>query len=293
MPDAGTSELVIYLKLTTKPTGGKKMRCVYRETRYECGDYLEVNIYPTYRKNISRKRKSKPTSETQQKLNEIYSRNHLIRLANANFTDHDLKIELTYTAEHNPEDDETAVRELRNFLRRVKRYRERNNLSELKYIAVTERGSLKGRYHHHLIMSDMPLFDLVKLWGKGIVGSDILIWDENGIANLVEYMLKQNKRYMRSRNLIDPPAKKRDGRFSQRRVKELARDTDDRQEFEKLYEGYFLSKAEVIHNDDNGGVYIYARYYKKEAAWCRQKRSSRQRSSDGRSSQKRSTPSSG
>lgn len=46
---------------------------------------------------------------------------------------------------------------------------------------------------------------------------------------------------------------------------ELARDTEASREFEKLYEGYFFSEAKVVYNDTNGGVYIYARYYKKEA----------------------------
>ena len=99
------------------------MRSWYRETRYECGDYMEVNIYPVYTKAPCRRKKAKPTSETQQKLNDIYAESKLIRIANANFTDHDLKVELTYSKEHLPQTDEEAARELRNFLRRVKRYR--------------------------------------------------------------------------------------------------------------------------------------------------------------------------
>lgn len=276
------------------------MRSWYRETRYECGDYMEVNIYPVYTKAPCRRKKAKPTSETQQKLNDIYAESKLIRIANANFTDHDLKVELTYSKEHLPQTDEEAARELRNFLRRVKRYRERNGLSELKYIAVTEKGSRSGRYHHHLIMSgEISVFDLVQLWGLGIVGTDILIFDENGIASLTRYMLKQarefagKKKYTRSRNLIDPPPKQRDNRFSKRKIVELAKDTENRAEFEKLYEGYHLSQAQVVYNDTNGGVYIYARYYKKGAAWCnKKKKTSRPSSSAGRPSPKDNTRSS-
>ena len=277
------------------------MRSWYRETRYECGDYMDVMIYPVYTKKPCRRKKAKPTSEVQQKLNEIYAEEKLIRIANANFTPRDYKVELTYSSEHLPQSDEEADRELTNFLRRVKRYRKQRGLSELKYIAVTEKGSRSGRYHHHLIMSgDIDLFDLVSLWGKGIVGSDLLIFDENGIANLVKYMMKQlkefiGKKYKRSRNMIVPEAKKRDNRFSKRMIVELAKDTENRTEYEKLYEGYHLAKADAIFNDVNGGVFLRMRYYRKEAAWLKrwgpriQKNSSRPSSSAGRTSRKGNT----
>lgn len=277
------------------------MRSWYRETRYECGDYMDVMIYPVYTKKPCRKKKAKPTSEVQQKLNEIYAEEKLIRIANANFTPRDYKVELTYSSEHLPQSDEDADRELTNFLRRVKRYRKQRGLSELKYIAVTEKGSRSGRYHHHLIMSgDVDLFDLVSLWGKGIVGSDLLIFDENGIANLVKYMMKQlkdfiGKKYKRSRNMIVPEAKKRDNRLSKRMIVELAKDTENRAEYEKLYEGYHLAKADAIFNDVNGGVFLRMRYYRKEAAWLKrwgtrtQKNSNRPSSSAGRTSRKGNT----
>lgn len=268
------------------------MRCTIRESLYKCGDYLEANIYPVYSKGITRAKKRKATPDCQQKLNEKNAERKLIRLANANFTERDLKVELTYSPEHNPETDDEANRQLRNFLRRVKRYRDSHGLSPLKYIAVTERGKKKGRYHHHLIMSgEMSLFDLVQLWGLGIVGTDMLQFNENGLADLVTYMMKQprnavnEKRYTRSRNLVEPEPRQRDGRLIKREVVELAKDTENVRAFEKLYEGYFFAGAQVVHNDINGGIYIYARYYRKEAAFCNQKKkSSRSRSFAGRTS---------
>ena len=264
------------------------MRCLYRETYYKCVDYLEVIIYPAYKQGKGRKKKAKPTSETKQKLNEIAAVNKLVRIANANFNSCDLKVELTYSPEHYPEDDEQAARELRNFLRRVKRYREKNNLPELKYIAVTEKGKVLGRFHHHLIMNEMSIQDLTALWGNGIVSTSSLQFDENGVASLARYMMKQareiagKKKYTRSQNLIDPQPVSRDS-VSKRKVMELAENVECRAEYEKLHEGYFLSQASVVFNDANGGVYIYARYYSKEAEWCRprQKKSSRSRSSGG------------
>ena len=260
------------------------MRCCYRETYYKCGDYLEANIYPVYKQGTGRRKKSKPTPEGKQKLNELASQNKIIRLANANFTSNDLKVELTYSQDHHPVDDEAAARELRNFLRRVKRFRDRNGMSELKYIAVTEKGKKLGRYHHHLIMNDMPLKDLVQLWGNGIVGTDILQFDENGIASLARYMMKQarefagKKKYTRSQNLVDPQPVSRDA-ASKRKILELAADVECRAEYEKLHEGYYLAAASVVFNDTNGGVYIHARYYRKEAEFCSKRKRKTNRSS--------------
>lgn len=272
------------------------MRCWYRETRFECGDYLDVALYPVYTKSVIRAKKAKPTSETQQKLNDTLAENKLIRIANANFTEEDIKLDLTYIEDYHPESDEEAARQLSIFLRRVKRYRESQGLEPLKYISVTEKGKRKGRFHHHLIMNGgIDQTELQRIWGKGYIKTAGLVFDENGIATLVGYMLKQarefmgKKKYSRSRNLIVPQAKSRDNRFSQRQTKELAKDTTDRAQYEMLYEGYFLSQAQVVYNDANGGTYIYARYYKQEAQWCnRKKKSSKQRSSDGQAMHRRS-----
>ena len=48
------------------------MRCLYRERRYVCGDYLEVDIYPVFRKQGGRKQKAKPTSARTTRSTHIY-----------------------------------------------------------------------------------------------------------------------------------------------------------------------------------------------------------------------------
>lgn len=48
------------------------------------------------------------------------------------------------------------------------------------------------------------------------------------------------------------------GAFPGRRAEELARDTTNNAEYEKLYPGYFLAEAGAFHNDVNGGRYIVA-----------------------------------
>lgn len=250
------------------------MRCHYREKMYKCGDYMECHIYPAYRKANFRRKKAKPTKECQKKLNQIHRENNCIRIVHANFTSADIRADLTYDNRHLPVDDEQAARELTNFFKRVKRYRKKKGLSDLKYIAVTEKGKKNGRYHHHLIINGgLSPQEIVVLWGRGYVGTDALQFNENGIADLVRYILKKpvvsKKAWNSSKNLIHPQPKERDGRLSARKVRELAKDTQNNREYEKYYDGYYFSGANVVFNDTNGGVYVYARFYKKEAAFCR------------------------
>lgn len=235
---------------------------------------MESHIYPVYRKAGVRKKKANPTKECQKKLNRIHRENNCIRIAHANFTSDDMRVDLTYDKNHLPNSDKQAANELTNFLRRLRRFRRKKNLPDLKYIAVTEKGKKACRYHHHLIISGgLSPQEIVSLWGRGYVRTDALQFNEDGISDLVRYMLKKpeasKKSWNSSKNLIHPQPKERDGRLSARKIRELARDTQNNREYEKHYDGYRLTKANVVFNDINGGVYIYARFYKKEAAFCK------------------------
>lgn len=265
------------------------MRSKYREKYYVCGDYLELSLYPVYKIASRRGRKARPTSECQKKVNAMHSENKCIRIVHANFTAEDMKVDLTYDSKHLPGDDEAAVRELANFFRRLKRYRVARGLPELKYVAVTEKGKVSGRYHHHLIVSGgLTPQELVALWGRGYVRTDCLQFNENGVADLVKYILKKSvasgKRWNQSKNLVHPEPRQRDGRLSKKTVRELAGDTENAREYERYYEGYYLAEARRVYSDINGEVYVYARFYRKEAAFCKEKKRNRPRFSNGLSS---------
>ena len=231
------------------------MRTVYREKRYYCGEYLDVYIYPTYRQGRSRGKRSKPTSAAQAKLNQRHREEKLVRLLHANFTPDDIEIHLTY--QQQPESPEEAQRLLRNYIRRVQRARKKQGLPPLKYIAVTEKGSKNGRYHYHVTLSGgMDRDELEKLWGLGYANSRRLQFTESGLAGLGHYIVKSPlyaRAWNASKNLIDPEPKTRDGRISGKRAEELARDTTNNAEYERLYPGYFLADAGAWHNDVNGG----------------------------------------
>lgn len=249
------------------------MRLLYRQKTYKAGDYKEVYIYPNFTvdqiKGRRRKRKYKKSSEAQKRLNKKESENRLVRLLNANFTSEDIAFDLTYEEGKQPINDEQARRDLENFFRRLKRYRKKNGLPELKYIGVTEKGKISGKYHHHTVINGgIDVKTLSDLWGKGYTKLSALRFDEFGLTAKGKYMMKQSlyfHTYIASRNLIHPQPTISDGRFSERKVEEMFRNTDDIRLFEKSYEGYRLAEADAYYNETNGGFYLLIRLYKKEA----------------------------
>lgn len=255
----------------------------YREKIYKCGDYLEVNLYPVFAPpGPKRKKRFKASTKTQERLNQKNAENKLSRLLNANFTGEDIKCELTYNLKNHPGSEEDAARELRNFLRRIKRYRKKKNLPELKYVSATEKGSRKGRYHHHIVMSGgLTPAEIAKIWGRGYVQKiQPLQFNECGIIGIAKYFPKIPesgerlfyKRWNASKNLVHPEPEIIDARLPRKIVKELAADTENRRLFEKYYKGYFLGQAEAVYNDVNGGVYMIIRLHSKEAAFYAGKR---------------------
>ena len=75
----------------------------------------------------------------------------------ANFDNRDLIVSLSYDAANLPNSEEAAIRDRNNYIRRIKNFRKRNGLDELKYIAVleyreaTDDKRTKTRIHHHII----------------------------------------------------------------------------------------------------------------------------------------------
>ena len=267
------------------------MRCLYREKSFASGDYLEVNIYPVYRSASSRGKKAKPTAEAQKRLNERNAAKRLERLIEANFTRDDIKCELSYRPGCEPTDISDAVRDCRNFMRRLKRVRTRLGLGELKYIYVTERGEKSGRYHHHVITSGgVSPRELAECWGLGYVQKiQPLQFGPEGCAGIAFYM-NGNKRgqktaretyrhFHASKNLVQPVERVRDGRISRRAACEMAKEGGSycREKFEELYPGYTFVSVEPFYNDVNGGVYLTARMYRDGCDFGERKRKTNKR----------------
>lgn len=184
----------------------------FYRTKIKSGDVLEVEEYFSLReqgKKIPRRKgKFMPSSLRQMNLNDANSRKKLRRLINTNFKKGDLWIRLSY---ENLVDFEQALKELRNFIRRIDYRRKKKGLKPLKYIAVTETEDKDGepvRIHHHIIMQEMNVYELKSLWALGWVDVRWL-YPDGDYEKLANYMTKtarkaHAKRWSQSRNLDRP-----------------------------------------------------------------------------------------
>ena len=156
----------------------------YRTRTIKAGNVLEVEIFPIWNtQNEVREAKKHTTREAQKNLNDKNAKKKFIRKINANFTEEDLCVTLTYSNGFVP-DEEQARRDIRNYLRRVREYRRKNGLPELKYAYVIEFGGKDGRrkrVHHHVIMSGMDRDKAEALWnGRGYANARRLQPDDYG-----------------------------------------------------------------------------------------------------------------
>jgi len=176
----------------------------YKTSIYS-GDVLEIEEYFAPRpagKYISRRNNENLTTAQQQEINRVQAQKKLSRLINCNFTKGDAFITLTYAK---IEDEENSRKEMGKFLRRLRGYCRKNNLPELKYIAVTE--SEDARLHHHMVLTALPLDAIIDCWICGRVIASRLS-PEGDYAGLARYITKdskkEGKRWSQSRNLKKP-----------------------------------------------------------------------------------------
>lgn len=260
------------------------MRCMYRERRYFCGEYLELQIYPVYRQPGHRGKRAKPTSEAQAKLNEINAMQQLIRILNANYTSDDIEVHLTYRDDVMPDSADRVTRDYQNFIRRIKRLRKKLDLPEGKFVIIPAGGVDGTRYHIHITMSGgLDRSAVEELWGYGYANARRLQFNENGVEGLAKYVSRQftahegrspfGKRWSGSRNLIIPKPHDRDGKISAKRVKQISNgEAVAVSELLSEYPGYHVSEVKSFHNDTNGGEYLSIRLYKKTAFLNNKKR---------------------
>ena len=281
------------------------MKTLYREKIHRCGEYVEIDIFPVFKKaKGGRRAKYKPTSDMQARLNQRNAERAITRILNTNFTDKDISLTLTYKDEHLPKTFEEAERQAKNFLRRVKRLRAKIGLDEIKWVMIPG----AGRYHFHIPMSggigDETLQDL---WPYGYCNIIHLEFDENGIEGHARYAATQfeldqidifslfdineetgeltekegklgsrakgKRRYTCSRNIIRPETEERDGEISSSKVEELATmDSNSRAVFEKLYPGYCFSSCVPYYNSENGGYYLQVKMYRSDAEFLQRRK---------------------
>ena len=245
----------------------------YRIKTIRSGEMLESEIYPIWNTNKSsiRGEKKNASRKAQQNLNEKNTKKKIIRLINTNFTREDIWATFTYNNENLPKDPIQAKKDMQNYIRRLKRHIKKHNLTDLKYIYVTEyeEDEKKGkkRVHHHIVMNFRDRDIAEKMWHKGgRTHSRRLQPDDYGLEGLARYIIKDpksSKRYTTSRNLDKPKITIADSRMTKRKAEKIARDQNVASYiFEKLYKGYTFKDISVYYSDFVSGAYMYVRMKK-------------------------------
>ena len=248
----------------------------YRRRTTVSGPRIDAEVFPVFGRGVKtmlrKARTGNGTPDAQRKANDERSRIRLIQLVEANFTEADVAISLSY--EGKAPTPERVDKDVRNFLDRVKRRRIREGLPELKYIyaiggdEMPAAGYSGKRPHVHMIMNGgISRDDLEKMWGKGTANCDRLQPRSEGLGGISVYFTKQKqdrapkkgvKKWRRSRNMVEPIRRSRDAKMPNARVRRIAYDFENEAKtvMEKLYPGYVLQKCQVRYSDLVPGVYI-------------------------------------
>lgn len=237
----------------------------YRQKHYDCGNFRYVYVYPvqeTGRKSLcedGRRRRYRETTETKKNINKRHAQERAVRLHNANFSDGDILLTLTYETE--PDSWERANKELTAFIRSARNLYRKAGI-EFKWFAVTE----GPRYHHHMTLSaGVDRDELEALWAKGYANTKKAKTESDGLESWARYITKRAQKqegkgrhgYRHSRNLIDPEPRISDEKVrSRRRADRLA--SQDMGLWKELHEGYELQRVERFA-ENTGEVFIVAR----------------------------------
>ena len=239
---------------------------IYRVKTIKSGKMLECEIYPVWKSKgeAVRAKKEMESRKAQKNLNDKNAKKIIIRKINSNFTEEDIMATLTY--EGSPPDEKQARKDIQNYIRRIREFRRKNGLPELKYIYVIEfetEGNSKKRIHHHILMNSMDRDVVEKLWNKGYANSKRLQPNEFGLEGTARYITKDpkgTKRWCASRNLVDPKVTIADHKITKRQAGKIAKNPNDAQAvFEKMYDGYLFNDIQVKYSNFVSGAYLYTR----------------------------------
>lgn len=198
----------------------------------KAGDTLVLTVYPILGRSDRAKAEAARKAmsrERQNRYNRERARRRLALLMDANFGKNDLHVTLTYRG--TPPEYEQARKDVRNYLRAVKRMREKAGLPEMKYIYVIEEEGGDGekrRIHVHLMMTGgISREALEEKWGRGYANCDRLQPEEgNGLMELARYFTKleqekHRRAWSASKNLRKPRTTVSRTRMSNARVRRL------------------------------------------------------------------------
>ena len=249
----------------------------YRRRTTVSGQRIDAEVFPVFSRQmrgaLRRARTGNGTPDAQKKANRDRSILRAVQIVEANFTEKDIALALTYAGE--APDEDRLDKDLRNFFDRVKRKRRKMGLPELKYWAsiggdeMPAPGYSGKRPHVHVFMNGgIDRDELEQMWGKGYANVDRLQPGTDGLAAIATYFAKQiqdrkekkgERRWRASKNLVKPIRRARDAKMPNARVKRIAYDFKNqaKESMEKLYPGYVMTEDPVVkYSDYVPGVYI-------------------------------------
>jgi len=286
MPESGEEDLLSeYWK--TEITATRIGRMGYRTRTIKAGTRLEAEVYPIFGKSMeqtARREKQNMTAERQSQLNTRRAKRRLVLLMETNFrVDEDIHVTLTYAnSEFRIQNSELSAaaeeeqklkrvrKDMRNFLCRVKRLREKRGLDELKYIYAIGHDR-DQRIHIHCVMNGgIGRDELERIWKKGYANTMRLQNQGKGLQGMANYLYRQNEKakdngerigyhmWSGSRNLKKPKVRTSDTKMSNRKVKMIAQNfrAMAKEIMERVYPGYTLEDGRVYLSDVVDGVYI-------------------------------------
>lgn len=227
-------------------------------------NYIEQDVFlmPTFKPSRRSRRRTVSLSDMdprkllayenhkakQNDLNDNRSKRYCRLLAESNFDIGDILIHPTYSDDNLPATFEEAQKVMGNFIRRLKRLAKKRG-KELKYIYVTELGSLHGRLHHHAIINadcGLSREEIEVTWNKGFCNT-VVNRNTNealGYFTKAERIYKGKRLYTSSRNLVKPVVTVSDSKVSHKKLRELTEQTFEFMVpyFEKLNPGYAVEK---------------------------------------------------
>lgn len=255
------------------------------------GNRLEVCIYPTHKNSgirISEGPKTSKTKEQMQAENDKKATLNFVRISECNFSTKDFKISCEYDQDFVPENETELHKDISNYIRRIKYYRQKKGLSNknFKYnLAVHcelyKSGVKKGKKHYHfhgfISGNGMTSEEMKNLWKYGTKGNiefydpiryepdDFAYYAATGTSKGRTYIKKGTRRFIHSQNCKRPIIReKQDAKISKKKLTEIAeRRVDDKSYWEKKYPSYYFKKMDVQYNQYNGFYYVRVVMYKK------------------------------
>lgn len=226
-----------------------------RTKKYNCGNYQEIEIFnvsPRKRK-YERARKVKESTPAQKNLNSKRAQRYFARLCNLNFTEGDYSVDATYDDAHLPANRDEALRDVRNYARRVRYEMAKRGKEDVEFVYVIsnhkgdDTGS-KARCHIHMIFKGADRDVLEKKWKAGYCNTDKLRFSETGITGKALYMARQGKSkrcWGGSLGIKKPEPIVSDRTFTRGQVERIINDPGD---------GRFISK---LINKNNKTKYVF------------------------------------